>query len=329
MKRATFILIAAVLATGNALAIENTGTSALNFLKIEVGGRALGMGGAFSAIASDASALYYNPAGIAVGQKSMAMFSHNKWFVGTSLNFAGVVLPIRDYGAVGMWFYGFNSGDIKETTIYHPEGTGRYFQVNDYLIGLSYAKMMTDRLSVGGSFKLVRESILHENATVIAADFGSLYKTSFFNNMRLSFVLSNFGSMAKFEGRDLIIQVPVGRLVETEMNTYNWPIPLFFRIGASSDINLNVANMTWAIEVVDSRDAAPRLNLGLEFSIRQTVFVRGGYRAGYDNNSVTMGIGVKSSLPGLGRLSFDYAYIYQPASEKLGDTQRLTLGVEF
>jgi len=309
-------------------AIENTGTSALNFLKIEVGGRALGMGGAFSPIANDASALYYNPAGIASG-RTMAMFSHTKWYVGTQLNFAGIVFPIYTYGAIGLWYYGFNSGDIKETTIYNPEGTGRYFQVNDYLMGLSYAKMMTDRLSVGGTFKIVRESILHENATVFAFDFGSLYRTSFLNEMRISFVLSNFGSMAKFEGRDLIVQVPIGRLVETEMKTYNWPIPLFFRIGASSDVPIGKTRLTWAIDVVDSRDAPPHFNLGLEYSLRDIVFLRAGYRAGYDENMFTGGLGVATSLPGIGKVSVDYAYVGQTGSALLGTTHRLSLGIDF
>ncbi len=44
--------------------ISKSGTTAAQFLKINIGPRAMGMGTAFTATASDMSSIYWNPAGL-------------------------------------------------------------------------------------------------------------------------------------------------------------------------------------------------------------------------------------------------------------------------
>lgn len=58
---------------------QRAGISTMQFLKIGVGGRAVGLGETFVAIANDASALYWNPAGIVQFNEQQAIFSHTEW----------------------------------------------------------------------------------------------------------------------------------------------------------------------------------------------------------------------------------------------------------
>ena len=133
--------------------ITNRGTSVANFLKIGVGGRPAGMGEAFSAVSDDPSALFFNPGGIAQIDNIEILFSNNRWIFDTHLNFAGVVLPLRRIGALGISLYSFSSGEIKETTMFQRGGTGRDFTTGNMAVSMSYAKALTDRFMVGGTFK--------------------------------------------------------------------------------------------------------------------------------------------------------------------------------
>ncbi|MDZ7344386.1 MAG: hypothetical protein ONA90_07710, partial [candidate division KSB1 bacterium] len=77
------------------------GTYSAPFLGIAVGARAVAMGGTFAAVASDASALYWNPGGISRLDNSQTLISHTKWLVDTDFNWAGVVLKVGGNNAIG------------------------------------------------------------------------------------------------------------------------------------------------------------------------------------------------------------------------------------
>ena len=53
-----------ILCIGMVYGVNKTGTTAAKFLSIEVGSNAVGMGGAYTSIANDATAMYWNPAGL-------------------------------------------------------------------------------------------------------------------------------------------------------------------------------------------------------------------------------------------------------------------------
>ena len=67
---------------------ENASTG-LAFLKLGVGGRAIGMGEAYSALSDDASGMYYNPAGISFGAGDEVTLMHKQWVFGTTSEFLG------------------------------------------------------------------------------------------------------------------------------------------------------------------------------------------------------------------------------------------------
>jgi len=328
MKRAIWILV--ILWGGwitSASAVEHVGTSTANFLKIGVGARAVALGGAYTALSNDGSALYWNPGGLPQLKRPELYLANTRWLADSQLNFVGLVLPMGNLGTLGASIYTFSSGDIKETTIYQPNGTGRYYSTGDLMLGLSYARQITDRFSIGGTFKWIQERIAHESASTIAMDVGSVFRTNFFHEMRLSFVLSNFGGDMQFQGRDLDTYVMEGRPVAATLKTSQWSIPLIFRIGVATDVVRMGRNKVTAVaEVNDSRDFSPRQNVGLELNIRNIFFLRGGYKFHYSEDTFSAGAGARISLMDIGTLVLDYAYADMG---RLQQVNRFSLAVEF
>ena len=124
-----------------------SGTTAAQFLKIEVGAKSIGMGGAFVSLANDASALYWNPAGIGkLGTGINVGATYTRWFGGITDNFLGVVIPVSDKYRLGLSMTLVDYGDLRTATI-QQDVNGGTFNANDLAIGLTFAGALTDRFS--------------------------------------------------------------------------------------------------------------------------------------------------------------------------------------
>jgi len=308
---------------------DHVGTSVANFMKIGVGGKAVAMGDAFCAISDDPTALFWNPGGIGFQKNMSVNFSNTQWIFNTGLNYVGIILPFQEYGTFGISINMFSSGDIEETTIAEPHGTGRVFDASDISIGLSYAKQLTDRFSAGITMKYIQENLALESSTALAADIGSIFIISHDYNFRMGVVVANLGTDMKLDGLDLATTVTTdkSKLVEAELKTYSWPIPLTFKIGLASDIiSTPVHRITVSAEVNDARDFRARENVGIEYGFNSMFFLRGGYKFNYDEESFSAGIGFNYRLENIGGLVFDYAFVNL---ENLGDINRFSVGLIF
>ncbi|NIV13319.1 MAG: PorV/PorQ family protein, partial [Aliifodinibius sp.] len=184
MRRRSYIFIIALLPIGLALGqfsgkVSNVGTTAAPFLEIGVGARALGMGGAFVSTANDASALYWNPAGLGRLQQLEVMFVHTEWIADITFDYVGAVLPLGRYGALGASITTLNMGEMQVRTILQPEGTGELFDAKDMALGISYGLNLTDRFSIGFNSKYIYQKIWKETAQGFAIDIGTLFTTGF------------------------------------------------------------------------------------------------------------------------------------------------------
>jgi hypothetical protein len=309
---------------------SQVGTSMANFLKIGVGARAAGMGNAFVAVADDASTLYWNPGGIAMLEQGEISIGTTNWVLDTRLYFFGGTLDLGNVGVLGLSVNRFDSGDIEETTVYQPDGTGRTFNASNMAVGLTYSRQMTDRFGAGITIKYVSESLDRTNASAIAIDVGSLFVTDFLNNMRIGFNLSNLGSQMRLTGSDLLIQVPQDlgtKFVPADMATETWDLPLLFRFGIATDVfSGSMQRLTVAADVLDSRDYRYRIHTGGEWSFREILFLRGGYKFNYDDGNLSLGAGLQlPDLDGFG-VRFDYSY---ESLEFLEDVQRISLRLTY
>ena len=177
----------------NTETISKTGTTSAQFLKIGADARGSSMGNAFTAMAGGISSMYWNPAGMTSIRKMEAVFLSSDWIAGITYNYAAFGLNLGQSGIIGLSMTSLSTPEDLVRTVEKPNGTGEYFDANDLAINLSYARRLTNKFSLGGNIKYIRQSIWHANANSVAADLGALFITPF-NNIRLGASLSNYGS---------------------------------------------------------------------------------------------------------------------------------------
>ena len=321
----------------NTESISKTGTTSAQFLKIGADARGASMGNAFTAMSGGISSMYWNPAGMTSIRKMEAVFLSSDWIAGITYNYTAFGLNLGNVGIVGLSMTSLSTPEDLVRTVEKPNGTGEYFDANDLAINLSYARRLTNKFSLGGNIKYIRQSIWHANANSVAADLGALFITPF-NEIRLGASLSNYGSDMQMTGRNQKFSVdpdPINEgnveFVNAIYETDKFPLPLIFRVGLSGEIiNTDFSRLTFAIDALHPNDNVEWVNFGLEFASRDMFFLRGGMSTLFRENSeegLTLGSGFNYRLPGSStQIKLDYSY-----SEfgKLRDVQRLSIGIHF
>ena len=194
IKKICLILFLPFCLMGQSKDVSKVGTTAAAFLEIPAGAVALGMGGAFVSQANDASALYWNVGGISNIEKYDLHLAYMNWIGDTKYNFAGLVIPLDEFGTLGFSFTSLSMDDMAVRTVENPEGTGEYFSAGDISFGLSYARNLTDRFSIGFTVKYIQEKIWHMTAQGIGIDAGTLFKTDILGGIIIGASISNFGA---------------------------------------------------------------------------------------------------------------------------------------
>lgn len=315
--------------------VSKVATSSAAFLRIGVGAKAMAMGGGFVAVSDDATALYWNSAGIARLEKNQFLFEHTEWFAGTNFDYAAVALNFGVFGTLGLAVTSLTSGDIAVRTVDEPEGTGEFFDSRDLAVGVTYARNLTNFFSIGVTGKLINQNIFNENAQGLAVDIGTLFTTDF-NGMKIGMSISNLGTKMELSGRDLFFfrdefpdRFGDNEKVPSELRTDSFDLPLIFRIGVAMDI-LKGENRRWtlAIDGKHPNDNTESINLGSEYVINNAISLRVGYKDLFLRDSeggFSFGGGLKTRVSDVS-LRIDYAYF---DAGRLDNAQRFSLGFEF
>ena len=116
-------------------------------------------GGGAVANAQGMDAVFWNPAGLAASENSIdAIFSNRQYIADITNNFFGVATSFGEY-KMGVNVRTFNIGEINETTVYFPDGTGQVFTPNFSILGATLARKLTENTSVGLNANLIREGL--------------------------------------------------------------------------------------------------------------------------------------------------------------------------
>src|SRR4030095_805692 len=165
---------------GAANIFEKVGTFDGQFLKIGVGARASAMGGAFVAVADDASALYWNCAGISRidPDKSELSLNHAQWVSDLQFEQIGYVFHVKKIpGAFGVAARALTMDPMVETTAFQPDptvGTGRTFDAGMMALGVTYARSFTDKFSAGLTANMIHTGLADLSQQTFAIDLGTL-----------------------------------------------------------------------------------------------------------------------------------------------------------
>ena len=302
--------------------VTKVGTTAANFLNLEVGARAISLGGAFTAVANDASALKWNPAGLTYFNRISLSHTHTNLYVDIKHQFVGLIIPVGLNNFFGVSLNYIDLGKIERTTIEQPDGTGLFFSSNNMAFGVSYARRLTDRVSIGVTGQWFREQIWQEKADGICADIGLIYSPGI-SGLKIGMSITNFGPdvamnegpLKTFSYEPQEDQPGVGnRNLPAKLQVEKYAMPISFQMGVIVDIMGTNSflikdksnRISFVMEVNDSFDNQMRSKYGLEYEWRKILALRLGYKSNYDLAKFAYGAGFKIPFPGLD-LRFDYA----------------------
>jgi long-subunit fatty acid transport protein len=298
---------------------QRVGISTAQFLKIGVGGRATALGDAFVALANDASALYWNPAGLVQFENTQIFFSHNEWLVDIDHDFLGAVYHLDPSNAFGIALTSLSMQDMKVTTEFAPTGTGEYFGFSDISVAVSYARKMTDQFSFGGTVRYIEETLDKLKMRGLMIDLGTYYWTGL-GTTRFAVVVSNFGNQLAPDGEVVL----VGKRKKSDWQSFS--PPTIFRIGfAFEPYQTTEHKITTSLQLNHPNDNSENVSTGVEYNWREIVYIRGGYKFNVEEQNYSFGAGFHTPIS-IADFTIDYSF---SNFERLGSSHRFSMVLGF
>ncbi len=308
--------------------------------------RSAGLHSMTTAMIGGVEAMRINVAGLVRIPKTQVLVGHTRYLVGTgvNLNAIGIGQKLGKSGVLGLSLMAMDFGDIPVTTTDLPEGTGATFSPNFFHLGISYAHLFENKVSVGFTIRAISESTADLTAQGVALDAGVQYVTGEQDNFKFGISLRNVGTPMRFGGEGLSFRAtnPDGLInydLSFDQRAASFELPSVLNIGASYDFNIDVRNRLTVLGNFTSnsfsRDA---LGGGLEYAFNEVFMLRAGYKhelgSGSDEiiNNVYSGFSAGASIEvpfssdNDTRFAIDYGYrVTNPWSGTHNLTIRFTI----
>lgn len=300
MKRIV-IIFTIILQCAWLLAAGGVGTTGANYLKIGLGAKATALGENFTALSDDASATYWNAAGLTSMKKTRFDFMQLNWVAGISAKSFFGVYPLSENDYIGGYAFMLDTPQDKETR--YAEGdlieydeTGKVFKSEVAVYNFSYARLLSEQISFGLSVKSIDENLAGTKAKGLGIDVGVLYRDLF--------PQTTFG---------VAVQNVAGVKLRTDED-----LPRIFSVGALYTTELWANRLNLVGDIKMPNDNSMRYGAGAEYWIANIVAGRIGYNS-FSQISLGLGVAFKDIFA-------DYAYV--PLGD-LGITHRIAVGYAF
>lgn len=303
------------------------------FMRTSVSARAAAMADAMTALEAGSIAMFYNPAGMAyLNGYASAAVGVTQFFADINYNAASIAFAPAGarYGVFGLSFMNVDYGDLEGTIRSDSErGYENFgsFSPTALMIGVGYAKALSDRFAVGGNVKYATQNLgdarismggastgdeWQENeVSTVAFDIGVLYDTGF-KSLKFAMSARNFSQ-------------------EITYHEENFELPLLLTIGLSMDVtdlmsvDQNTHSFVIAADGYRPRDFYEAINIGGEYSFMNILSLRAGYVYPTDEQGINLGAGINTGISGI-QIGADYAYTNYGL---LGDVNRISLNFGF
>lgn len=354
-----------VFITTNSLLAQGAGSAAVPFLQIAPGAKAGGMGESGVALASDATAIFWNPAGLAfqyedpeVDAIGEASFMHTQWL--PQFNFSDLFYDyfaaryyLEEIGMVGVSFTWLNLGEVVHTDEIGTEiGT---FNSQEYAITFAYATKLEDNLAIGINAKLIRSELAPVKITVGkersegvstggAVDIGVMWEPAYEildNKLRIGANLSNLGPALTYVDEDQQDPIPTTlrlgaayKIVDDDFNkvivTYETSRLLVYREDTTRTDNVIKAALwsSWVEGSVEDRLNSFTHSFGLEYWYGNLIALRTGYFYEHEDFGARQFLTFGAGLV-YSDFGFDFGYLSDDEDSPLADTMRFSISLKF
>jgi len=345
MKQLAYLLVAVagIIAAGGTANATNESQAAVLDLLIEPGAKQAGMGEAYSAVADDASAGYYNPAGLAFQDRNVKnlQFMHTNWLPSLVddmyYEYLGYSQYAEGWGNFAFNIVYFNMGEQAYTTSTSSEPIGKFQSFNLIASG-SYGATMTDNLSLGLTLKAIYSKLadIGQEAergkgigTSFALDFGAMYKPDI-TGLTLSAVIHNLGPKISYidvtQADPLPLHVIFGAAyvpIDSEFNKLTFVLDVYKPLVRRHGSPVEALIKGWYDE--DNEFEQIDFKIGTEYVYNNFIALRTGYTYDKDGDikSPTFGVGIIYD-----RLGVDIAY-YGARDNPMQDSTRFSIAYNF
>ncbi|MCS5644741.1 MAG: PorV/PorQ family protein [Candidatus Marinimicrobia bacterium] len=260
---------------------DKVGSSAFKFLNIQTDAHGAALGG-LAAQASGANALFWNPAGIAGSEGMGVSAGMTQWLVETQVMNAGFVMPMMG-GTIGLSVVSVNYGEIMKsgwagTTEFVFEPNQGSFTPTDMSLQASYGRSLSDKFSLGGTAKMISQSIDDVSISGLAFDIGTQFNTGY-RGISMGAVISNFGP-------DVDSQAPDDASYE-EFPGMSLPMTFSFGVVGEAIPGLNAG-----LNVLKQADMAQEFIFNGEYSVAGLASLRFSYNISNPQQPMSFGAGL-------------------------------------
>ncbi len=241
---------------------------------------------------SGVEAMRLNVAGLSRAKGTEIVISHARYLEGTDIkmNAFGLAQKVGKNGTFGLSLMALDFGDIPVTTTANPEGTGGTFSPNFFNLGLGYAHVFENKISVGILVRGISESTSDLRAFGFGLDAGVQYVSGPQDNFKLGLSLRNIGSRMSFGGQGLSQQLSAPNDNDNSfLLTYNtrsaaFELPSVLNIGISYDFIIGgeeeamKSRLTILSNFTSNSFSRDQVGAGVEFAYKERFMLRAGYK---------------------------------------------------
>lgn len=303
---------------------NRTGTGGAAQLFIPVGVRGIAMGGGNVATSTGVEALFWNPAGTAKNINSASvLFSHMEYIADIGVEYGAVSANFEGFGVLSFAVKSLSVGDILVTTTQDPDGTGKTFSPQMLVAGASFARQLTERISVGVTANLVTETLGEVSATGMAFDVGVVYDNlGDINGLSFGVAMKNIGPQMQFDGSGLLQEGDITGFTRppglVKINSAPFELPSTFELGLGYKPKVldEMNSILISTSFKHNNFSDDEYKVGLEYGYNNMFFLRGGYTFAPEQAiadsyiyGFTGGAGIDYSFESIS-IKVDYAYRY-------------------